>query len=147
MQLSKFKGYLYFILQMIFLVSFLFAGLVKPTSFYYGLFESLGILLGIWAINVMTRKNLSLLPFVKPHASLIVAGPYKYIRHPMYSAIILAFLPVLINHFNIVRCIIFILLLFTLLIKLRFEESLLEKKFEGYNSYKANTSRIIPFIF
>ncbi len=44
--------------------------------------------LGIWAVIVMKIGNFNIVPDVKPNSILITESPYKYIRHPMYTSVI-----------------------------------------------------------
>lgn len=50
--------------------------------------ELVGVVLGTWAVMTMTVKNLAVLPEVKKGSRLVTHGPYRWIRHPMYAAIL-----------------------------------------------------------
>lgn len=113
----------------------------------YQLVEFLGIFLAFWAIMTMRSSKLKMEPMPHPYATLVTTGPYKLIRHPMYSSIILAFSPILVSNFNWHGLLIFSALLVMLLLKLNFEEILLRKHFPDYEQYKKNTFRLIPFIY
>jgi len=95
----------------------------------------------------MRKSKLRILPDPASGATLITNGPYRFIRHPIYTAILLGAVGLLISHFSITRLIISILLLADLIIKLLFEEKMLMKTFEAYKSYMASTSRLIPLFF
>jgi protein-S-isoprenylcysteine O-methyltransferase Ste14 len=107
----------------------------------------LGLLLGFWAIVAMKLDNLSIIPDVKSDARLVKAGPYKVIRHPMYSSVLLTFLPFVIDRPSVFFTIVYIVLLTTLLIKLNYEEQLLKAHFKDYANYSKTSWRLIPFIY
>ena len=109
--------------------------------------EFIGILLGIYAIYSMRFFNLRISPEVKQDAVFITRGPYKYIRHPMYAAILLTFVPLIINYPDIIRIITGSILLLDLLFKLHFEEKLLREHFSEYAKYSKKTKKLFPFVF
>jgi protein-S-isoprenylcysteine O-methyltransferase Ste14 len=109
--------------------------------------QTIGFILGIWAIIVMKINNLSVLPKLKANAKFVYKGPYRLIRHPMYLAIILTIVPLIICKYSVFRMIVFSLILFDLILKSFYEESLLKKQFINYTEYSKKTYRIFPFIF
>ncbi len=109
--------------------------------------EILGISLAIWALVSMKFNNLNIYPDIKQNAKLVKAGPYKLIRHPMYSSIILSVLPLIIDQFSVLRLIIYLVIVTDLVIKLNYEENMLKLHFEGYNDYCKNTYKIIPYLY
>lgn len=109
--------------------------------------ELLGVALGIYAIKVMRIGNFNVRPIVKEQGQLITHGPYRFIRHPMYMAIMLTLTPLLIDFFSWFRLGVMLVLLFNLIIKQLFEEGLLKAHFPSYEEYMKHTHRMIPFIF
>jgi protein-S-isoprenylcysteine O-methyltransferase Ste14 len=95
----------------------------------------------------MQKSKLRILPEPSPNATLITNGPYHFIRHPMYTAILFGSTGLVIHHFTLVRLVLIIALAIVLLIKLGWEEKMLSQKFEGYYEYMKHTKRILPFIF
>ncbi len=109
--------------------------------------ELMGIALAVWAVAVMQKSKINITPQPRKNAKLIRKGPYTLIRHPMYTSIIIAISPLIITHWDTYRFIYLMFLYFNLIIKLLFEETLLEQYFEDYKEYKTNSWRIIPYIF
>lgn len=110
-------------------------------------FIILSILLVLWAIITMQKSKLRILPEPSLHATLITNGPYRFIRHPMYTAILSGSIGLLTHQFTWIRLAIVIALAIVLLVKLFWEEQLLSRKFEAYEQYTKSTYRLIPFIF
>ncbi|WP_447972002.1 methyltransferase family protein [Nitrospira sp. Kam-Ns4a] len=106
-----------------------------------------GVLLGLWAVATMDRRSFTVLPDVRPGGSLATSGPYRYIRHPMYAAVLLAALALVLDHPSVARLLAWAVLLADLLVKLHYEERLLAERFPEYRDYCARTARLIPFLF
>lgn len=134
-------------------LQFLFIFLLLSGSSFSNLSASsytliiLSILLVFWAILAMQKSKLRILPEPSPNATLITNGPYRFIRHPMYTAILLGSAGLLINQFTWLHLALVIALAIVLLIKLNWEEKMLSQKFDEYKEYMKHTKRIVPFIF
>lgn len=109
--------------------------------------QLMGLVLGGWAIFVMSRSKLNVTPVPRKGASLVTSGPYSLIRHPMYTAVILALFPILVNDASLSNSIVFGMLLINLLLKLHYEEKLLQEVFPKYSALKSRTWRLIPWIY
>ncbi len=87
-------------------------------------------------------------PEVKTEAKLITKGPYKLIRNPMYSGLLLVFGAGLFESFQLIEVSVFVILTVVLLIKIKLEEKYLLLKFgERYSDYKKTSSRLLPYIY
>lgn len=110
--------------------------------------QILGLGIGIWAIIIMKMANkFNVPPEVREGSKLVKQSIYKYIRHPMYTSVLLYFLPALIFYFSWWRVGYFSILLITLIIKINYEEKLLKKAFSDYANYQKHSWHLIPFIY
>lgn len=106
-----------------------------------------GLILGLWGILTIKLGNFNIQPEVKS-VELITSGPYRWIRNPMYIAVLLFYIPIITQNFNWLNLLVFILLIVTLLFKINSEEQYLEEQFgTDYLQYKSETKRLIPFLF
>ena len=113
----------------------------------YGLVTFLlGATLGVWALRHNQRGNFHIQPKLKENSKLITTGIYKYIRHPMYSSVIMMMLGVLISTPTMMEWIFFLLLIFVLVQKARREEALWLVHDEAYVEYKKDTKLFLPYI-
>lgn len=134
-------------LQFLLIVLLLSGLLLNNLSVLPAIFIIISFHLLLWAMAAMQKSKLRILPEPSGNAALITIGPYRYIRHPMYTAIMLGALGLLISYFSWVRLVMVISLAIVLIIKLTWEEKMLLQKFEGYPSYRRHTKRLIPFLF
>lgn len=108
---------------------------------------AVGGLMGIFAIRTIGFSNLSVFPHVKKKAALIMTGPYRIIRHPMYTSLLLGVGAVVISQPEWHLIIAGLFLIMVLVLKLRYEERKLAEAFPEYEAYKKTTYRLIPFIY
>jgi protein-S-isoprenylcysteine O-methyltransferase Ste14 len=129
---------------------FLFFGLTRNlfAANFLLIFQLIGLGIGVWGILVMKLGNFNIQPEVKNTANFITSGPYKIIRNPMYTGLILFFGLSTINHFSYLRFAIFVLLCIALVLKITMEEQFLAERFKtDYINYKQNTYRLIPYVY
>ena len=103
-------------------------------------------IIGVTAIINMKISNLNIVPELKDNHKLATNGIYKYIRHPMYTSVILLCLGFLLTEITTVNIIAMLVLIIDLFLKSRLEEKLLEQRFNSYKDYKNSTYRFLPFI-
>jgi len=78
---------------------------------------------------------------------LVICGPYRYVRHPLYLGVVLLFVGwwILLDHTSLLFSAILLLIWFCLVIA-PFEEKELRSMFgDQYEQYSREVPRIIPF--
>ena len=84
---------------------------------------------------------------MKEQHELVTAGPYIYVRHPIYSGILLAALgTALMTSIFGIGMLIFISIFFALRIN-KEEKIMLELFPEQYPEYQKRTKRLVPFVW
>ncbi|WP_435236536.1 methyltransferase family protein [Psychromonas sp. PT13] len=105
---------------------------------------------GIIALSALITNrpgNFNVRPHPKPNASLIVHGPYKLIRHPMYSSLFFGGLGIVFCQFSLLKLIAWLLLIVVLALKARFEEKALCEHYDQYASYQKTNKAFIPWVW
>ena len=108
---------------------------------------TLGTALGLWAVSVNRWGNFNIRPELKRGARLITTGPYRWIRHPMYAAILLGMAAFLALDGRALRIFLYAALLAVLIYKARREEQNLRAAFASYEAYAARTTRLVPKVW
>lgn len=147
MPLSTIKSYTLVFVQFLSIGLILITGPIYSANIFLLIIELSGAMLGIWAILSMGIGKFNIIPDPKEGSHIVTRGPYRLIRHPMYLSLLLFTLPLVIADFSWWRGIFWLVLLIDLILKLNYEETLLEKKLDGYSEYKRNSYRLIPFIY
>ncbi|HEX2755216.1 MAG TPA: isoprenylcysteine carboxylmethyltransferase family protein [Candidatus Limnocylindrales bacterium] len=107
---------------------------------------AVGLLLAIRAIRDLGR---SLSPFPRPPqgATLVDTGAYRFVRHPIYTGLVLAAAGWSLASGSLWAAASSLALLAVLDAKSRREEAWLTETFAGYPAYRARTKRLIPFVY
>jgi protein-S-isoprenylcysteine O-methyltransferase len=106
----------------------------------------LGILFAIWA-RINLGRNWSSAPAVKENPKLVTSGPYRFVRHPIYTGVLLAAFG---TAWTSTAFGIGLFLIASIMFSLRIhkEEQIMLKLFPNeYSSYQARTRRLIPFVW
>ena len=106
--------------------------------------QAIGLAFSVWARRALGR-NWSARVTIGAKQELIVAGPYRIVRHPIYSGLLFALIGTAIIAGNLNALVGFLLILASVLIKLQREESALRDHFgEAYAEYAARVPTLIP---
>lgn len=135
------------ILQLILFFYLFISGPVVPQNIFAFLLEGAGFLLALWSLWTMKTTTYKITPEIATGAVLVENGPYTYVRHPLYFAVILISLGLLFNSFTLVRGLAVVVLVMDLLKKIDYEEHLLRGHFKDYEEYKKKTKKLIPFLY
>ena len=109
--------------------------------------EMIGLFLGFWAVIIMKPGFFNITPDPLSWSKLVKVGPYRFIRHPMYLALLLTTLPLIIDRFNYLRLILWVALLIDLLLKISYEEKILVAEVDGYENYLKSSYRLVPMVY
>jgi protein-S-isoprenylcysteine O-methyltransferase Ste14 len=105
-----------------------------------------GLAFTVWARRHLGR-NWSGIVTVKQDHELVRSGPYRVVRHPIYTGLLLAILGTAIAFGQWRGLIAFALMTIGLVLKLRTEERFMVETFGGqYARYRAEVPALIPFI-
>ena len=147
MQRSRLASYSLVAIQFACLIAITLTGSLLARNPALLVMEAAAVLLGLWAILTVRIGNVNVLPDPRQKAVLVQSGPYRWIRHPMYTALLLGTLALVLDSPSTLRWSLWIVLLIDLLIKLRYEERMLLEHFGGYGAYMAGSKRLIPYLY
>jgi protein-S-isoprenylcysteine O-methyltransferase Ste14 len=107
----------------------------------------LGLLVCIWA-RVNLASNWSFTLDLKKGHELIRTGPYRFIRHPIYTGILLMFLSSALIVGKLGGVLGLAILLIRFLLRIAQEEELMTRQFPAeYGEYKKSTNALVPFVW
>ena len=147
MQRSRLVSYTLVAIQFACLIAIALTGPILARNPLLLALEVAALLLGLWAILTARIGNVNVVPDPRQGAVLVESGPYRWIRHPMYVALLLGALALVFESPSPLRWGLWIVLLIDLVVKLHYEERLLLAHFAGYGTYMAASKRLIPYIY
>jgi protein-S-isoprenylcysteine O-methyltransferase Ste14 len=104
-----------------------------------------GIALAIWA-RAQLGSNWGMPGSIKDHPELITSGPYRVVRHPIYTGVIVAMAGTALVH-GMAWWILAIGFLVYFLSNVQAEEREMTRQFpDRYPEYRRHTKRLIPYI-
>ncbi|HVM93128.1 MAG TPA: isoprenylcysteine carboxylmethyltransferase family protein [Terriglobales bacterium] len=116
-------------------------------SFWSGaVVTAAGLLFSVWARRHL-GSNWSQNVTVKQGHELIQSGPYRFVRHPIYTGLLVAFLGSAIARGEWRGLLAVALVFITLWNKLRLEEKWMRAEFgESYRNYSRRVAALVPHI-
>ena len=104
-----------------------------------------GLLFAVWARRQL-GANWSRSVTLKEDHQLITSGPYRIVRHPIYTGILTGFLGTLIAVGQVRGVVAFLLVAIALRFKWRLEEKWMREEFgETYIDYSRRVPAVIPW--
>ncbi len=107
--------------------------------------QVVAVVLGVWARITFHTGQFNIHADPKDGA-LLSNGPYRLIRHPMYTMALLIFWSTVVGHPSWMVAGIAMLITAVVTIRIHVEEQLLRLRFAGYGEYAKRTRRVIPFL-
>ena len=108
--------------------------------------QLMAIGLMVWARITFGRRSFH--AAANPTAGgLVTTGPYRFIRHPIYTAACLFGWASIVVHWSLVSIAFGILLLLGALVRMICEERLVKQKYPEYVEYARVTKRMVPYLF
>ena len=101
-------------------------------------------LVGAWTLRHNRIGNFGVMPEPIARAKLVTTGPYAYVRHPMYLAVLLFGAGMLSGWQAWPHAAAFAALAIVLHVKALREEALLRERFPEYGVYASRTARMLP---
>lgn len=127
----------------------LYARFIEPTTFTFFLGTGIvaaGLTVAVWARTILGR-NWSGIVTLKQDHELIRSGPYRWVRHPIYTGLLLGFLGTAIALAQWRGVFAFLIVVVALWRKLRHEERWLGEMFGAdYAKYRSEVAALIPFV-
>lgn len=127
------------------------AGLVVRGAFFSSqpvaiIAEIAAVALMVWARLTFGHRSFN--AAANPRAGgLVTTGPYRYIRHPIYTAACLFGWSGILAHWSLINVLLGALLLLGAVGRMQCEERLILEVYPEYRDYAQATKRMVPYIF
>ena len=103
------------------------------------------------ALNIWARQSFQSGDFrvtaIPGASSIIRRGPYRFVRHPMYAAVLLFIWASVLGHLSILTVAIGIAMTALAIARVVVEERLLRARYPDYDDYARSTKALVPFVF
>lgn len=124
-------------------------GTVHTLAFVVGVAVMVGaVALATVAVTELRRRD-AFTPVPRPRVEghLVETGPYRCIRHPVYSGMLLGSLGWAVARLSWPALLATVVLAVVLDLKRRREEAWLENRYDGYAAYRRRTKAFIPGVY
>ncbi|OZG75264.1 hypothetical protein BTA51_02445 [Hahella sp. CCB-MM4] len=105
----------------------------------------LGTVAGLATLGYNKIGNFSIYPEPKPHVKLVTNGPYRFVRHPMYSSLFIMMVGIAGYNWHWLNAIGVGCVVLAVSGKAVMEERFLREMFSVYDEYAAKTPRFVPW--
>jgi protein-S-isoprenylcysteine O-methyltransferase Ste14 len=105
-----------------------------------------GVMFRLWAIATLGRYYSHVVRKSKKHR-IIDTGPYRFLRHPAYTGMIIAHIGITLFYFNFITLAMILLFLIpSIILRITIEEKMLFT-IKGYKDFAMKRKRILPYIW
>jgi protein-S-isoprenylcysteine O-methyltransferase Ste14 len=101
--------------------------------------------LSVWARQSFSKGAFRIVA-VPSGPSVIQRGPYRFIRHPMYSAALLFVWTAILSHLSVLNVTIGVAVTSVVVVRIVAEERLLRAVYPEYGEYTRSTKALVPFV-
>jgi protein-S-isoprenylcysteine O-methyltransferase Ste14 len=144
---NKTKGNLLVVLQFILIAAIVLMAIdeVNVPWIYFGgvLFIAPGLIILYFSLKQL-GASLTVHPEPRKNAKLIETGIYRFVRHPIYTGLLIATFGSVVQSMAVVKLAVWLLLVVLLNFKARWEEKLLSATYADYPDYMKRTGRFVP---
>jgi len=105
------------------------------------------VALGLWALSANRPGNFNIRPLPREGGHLVQHGPYRWIRHPMYSALLLGGVAAARLSGDGSTWLVLAALAVVLRIKSAVEERGMIARYPAYQDYQRRTRRFVPGLY
>jgi protein-S-isoprenylcysteine O-methyltransferase Ste14 len=107
--------------------------------------QILAVSLMVWARVTFGRRSFHAAG-TPTEGGLVTSGPYKYLRHPIYAAVLYFAWAGVLSHVSVVNIGLGICAIGGAVLRMVVEEKLVAERYPEYGAYANRTARIIPFL-
>lgn len=135
----------------------LLAGLiVMPSADHYPTPEWLRTVMNVlfWAgvagvviAGIALGRSLTATPVPTATSTLRTTGPYRFVRHPIYTGVVMIVVALAVRSGNVAGLLLGAATIGFFNVKANWEEQWLIERFDGYAAYASTTPRFIPWLF
>jgi protein-S-isoprenylcysteine O-methyltransferase Ste14 len=145
---------------MVFLVSAVWLGVVlarrvpaaaittgRDFAFWLGIALALSGIAVRWYAVITLGRSFTTRVMTRPDQTVVRTGPYRFIRHPSYTGLLMTVLGLVLCSANWLALACFPLALLGFAYRIRVEEqALLDGLGQPYRDYMRDTKRLVPFV-
>jgi protein-S-isoprenylcysteine O-methyltransferase Ste14 len=112
----------------------------------FGLILAGGILIAraIYQHKQVNNANPDIYPDPSKGRALVMSGVYAYVRHPIYTGVLIVALGAALAHGSLYGFLIVLALAILFTVKSMYEERLLRQQYPEYQDYQKRTGRFLP---
>jgi protein-S-isoprenylcysteine O-methyltransferase Ste14 len=115
-----------------------------------GVLAWIGVILCIGGLALMLvaiaalREVIQVAPDPREGGHLVMSGPYRWLRHPIYTAILVLVIGLFLRRATVPVAIVTAIVIVFLVAKTRYEEKLLLERYPDYAAYRQRTWGLLP---